>query len=318
MHTHNCEFSDNEISYLDYSGISVGWVWGYKNSNTYDNRIIRNYIHHIGMGNLSQMKAGLNAAKNVIPLPQAVLAFIITVVFVIISIGGLQKISSFSKIAVPVLSVAYIVFLLTILILEHQKMPIILKEVVSGSGMFAGIKWHLIKSGISGGFSKSVFSTEAGLGSAGFTHGEAENTPHSQALWGVVEVFIDTLICILTAFTILTLKDFPVFKEASFVTKAVFEISFGNFGAVFYAISMIMFAFTSVLCWYYVGSCAVKNITKNKKASSLYFLSFSAFMFISPFISDSIIIDLSDIANALMMIVNLPAVLILAKNIKSN
>ena len=55
MHAHNCEFSDNEISYLDYSGISVGWIWGYRNSNTYDDKVLRNHIHHIGMGNLSDM-----------------------------------------------------------------------------------------------------------------------------------------------------------------------------------------------------------------------------------------------------------------------
>ncbi len=54
-HVHNSEFSDNEISYLDYSGISVGWVWGYGASNTYDNKISRNHIHHIGMGKLSDM-----------------------------------------------------------------------------------------------------------------------------------------------------------------------------------------------------------------------------------------------------------------------
>lgn len=74
MHIHNCEFSDNEISYLDYSGISVGWVWGYVDSNTYDNKILRNHIHHIGMGNLSDMggiyllgkQRGTIVAENII------------------------------------------------------------------------------------------------------------------------------------------------------------------------------------------------------------------------------------------------------------
>lgn len=73
-HTYCNEFTDNEISYLDYSGISVGWVWGYGNSNTYDNIIRRNHIHHIGMGNLSDMggiyllgrQKGTIIAENVI------------------------------------------------------------------------------------------------------------------------------------------------------------------------------------------------------------------------------------------------------------
>lgn len=54
-HTYCNEISDNTISYLDYSGISVGWVWGYQNTVTHDNIIRRNHIHHIGMGNLSDM-----------------------------------------------------------------------------------------------------------------------------------------------------------------------------------------------------------------------------------------------------------------------
>lgn len=54
-HTYCNEISGNEISFLDYSGISVGWVWGYANSITRDNIIRKNHIHHIGMGNLSDM-----------------------------------------------------------------------------------------------------------------------------------------------------------------------------------------------------------------------------------------------------------------------
>lgn len=55
MHASNNEISHNEICYTEYSGISAGWIWGYAESTTYRNRIIGNHIHHIGMGNLSDM-----------------------------------------------------------------------------------------------------------------------------------------------------------------------------------------------------------------------------------------------------------------------
>lgn len=54
-HAYSSEFSGNEISYLDYSGISVGWVWGYRHNLAHGNLIRNNHIHHIGMGNLSDM-----------------------------------------------------------------------------------------------------------------------------------------------------------------------------------------------------------------------------------------------------------------------
>lgn len=56
-HAHDNEIADNEIAYLDYTGVSVGWEWGYHASSTYNNRVCRNHIHHIGMGRLSDMGA---------------------------------------------------------------------------------------------------------------------------------------------------------------------------------------------------------------------------------------------------------------------
>ncbi len=54
-HTAYLELSENHIHHTDYTGISVGWEWGYKPSSTYCNRIFRNHIHHIGMGRLSDL-----------------------------------------------------------------------------------------------------------------------------------------------------------------------------------------------------------------------------------------------------------------------
>lgn len=54
-HTAYLEIEENHIHHTDYSGISVGWVWGYAESSSYANRIRRNHIHHVGMGRLSDM-----------------------------------------------------------------------------------------------------------------------------------------------------------------------------------------------------------------------------------------------------------------------
>lgn len=55
MHAHDCEISNNEIHDVYYTGISVGWVWGYGKSNTYGNLIKKNHIYRIGYGLLSDM-----------------------------------------------------------------------------------------------------------------------------------------------------------------------------------------------------------------------------------------------------------------------
>ena len=63
-HASNNEISDNEIYDTEYTGISVGWIWGYSDSTTYRNKIVRNYIHHIGKGNLADMGAIYILGRN--------------------------------------------------------------------------------------------------------------------------------------------------------------------------------------------------------------------------------------------------------------
>ncbi len=271
----------------------------------------------LGMGNLSQIKAGINSASETIPIPSSILGIILTTVFFITAIGGLKKISSFSEVIIPVLTVIYIIILGIIIFRQRANLADSFHGILKESGVFYGIKWSLVKRGITGGFSKAVFSTEAGLGSAGFTHAESTSPPKEQARWGIIEVFIDSVICIMTAIAILSMGELAWFHDPGLITKGVFEKNLGGFGEAFYSVSMLLFAFTSTLCWYYNGLCAV-NYIKKEKYNKFYLFVFCSVMLLSPFISDSIIVDLSDIANAVLMIVNLPAIILLIKKIKTD
>lgn len=272
----------------------------------------------LGMGNLSQIKAALSASKDVIPLSPLCLGLIMTGLFLVTALGGIKKISAFSQTAVPCFSVLYILLLSIILFKERERLPTAFESIVNSSGVFYGIKWAVIKKGISCGFSKSVFSSEAGLGSAGFSHGETDEEPFIQARWGVVEVLTDTVICLMTGLAIICVGNIPEFQNVSLVTKGVFEINFGVYGSIFYALSMVFFAFSSVICWYYIGISALSHITKSKHIKCFYTIVFSIFISLAYFISDKIIIEFSDLSNALMMLINLPALLILSKKIKTD
>ncbi len=272
----------------------------------------------LGMGNISQMKAGIVAFNNAVNIPIFIITLIFTLLIVFTVLGGLKKIRTFAEIAVPVFSFFYIGFLIVILFLQREKLPFAIKEIFKGSGFFAGIKWSIIKSGISNGFSKSVFSSEAGLGSAGFTHGESDLKPYEQGLWGIVEVFIDSFICIITAIAILSAPSFILNNDASAMTMSLFVFNFGRAGELFYGISMLFFAFSSIICWYYNGSTAVRYITEKKSIKIYYLCVFAFLLILAPFLDTKVILDISDIANGLMMIVNLSAVLILIKKIKTD
>lgn len=264
-----------------------------------------------GMGNLSQVKSALISLDGIMPIPEYVLSFILAIAFLYVALGGIDKIRSFSEIAVPFISLSYILLLTVILYKQRAYISDAFSEILSGSGVVSGIKWSVIKSGITSGFSKAIFSSEAGLGSAGFAHSASNTEPCEQAKWGVVEVFVDALICIMTALALLTFSARLSGAPETFMTRGIFALSFGKAGEIFYSVSMLIFAFSSLICWYYNGACALSYIKDGKGVKKIYCCIFATLIFLASFIGDSIIIDLSDIANALMMIVNVSALWVL-------
>lgn len=267
-----------------------------------------------GMGNMSQVKAAVVSANGLLPFHEGIMTFIFAIVFLIVARGGLEKIRRFSEAVIPLVSLVYIFLLVFILIKQRGYLPEAVEKIKTGAGIFAGIKWAVVKRGITSGFSKAIFSSEAGLGSAGFAHTESELLPSEQAKWGVVEVFIDALICVMTAMSLLTFSADLGGVSETFMTRGMFALSFGRIGEIFYGVSMLGFAFSSIICWYYNGFCAV-NYLSPKKLDTFYLISFTVLIFLSGFIGDSIILELSDIANGLMMLVNTTALwVVISKN----
>ena len=272
----------------------------------------------LGMGNISQAKAGITSFNSVINIPTFLITVIFALLIVITVTGGLKKIRAFSEIAVPIFAVVYILFLIIILYLQREKLPFAIKEVLKGSGLFQGVKWCVIKKGISSGFSKAIFSSEAGLGSAGFTHSESDLTPLEQGLWGVVEVVVDSVICIMSGIAILSAPTFLRYQDITSMTMLLFELNLGKCGEFFYGVSMLFFAFSSIICWYYNGSTAINYITEKKSIKVFYLVVFAFLLVASPYLKTKIILDISDISNGLMMIVNLSALLVLIKKVKTD
>ena len=259
----------------------------------------------LGMGNASQVSAAINTVSKGSNAVRMFVAIVMSIAFLSVDTGGIDKFWKFSVVAVPIVSAAYTVALIIIILIRKEYLADVMESIVDGSGIIAGFKWALIKSGIICGFSKAIFSSEAGLGSAGFAHSESEESPLEQAEWAIVEVFIDTLICLMNAVALLTYADEISSLDSSTMTKGVFELCFGKFGRIFYGISTIVFAFSSIVCWYFNGSTAVAYLCPKRKVRDFYLVTFVFIISASAFMGDSAIIALSDIANGLMLTVNL-------------
>lgn len=283
-----------------------------------------------GIGNMGQVASIKESVLNVVRFTgndtadSLIIGAVIAAVAALVIIGGISRIASANERIVPFMAIFYIVGSLAI-ILQNVGMVIpafgaIFKGAFSMRAAAGGIGGAVIKQAVTWGFKRGVFSNEAGLGSSVMVHSASNvKEPVTQGLWGIFEVFFDTMIvCTLTALLILTsgIVDLETGASLSGATKLglateAFTAAFGTFGGIFIAVAVTLFAFSTVLGWSYYGTKAWEYLF-GTKATVIYKVIFLAVVFIGSTISADLVIDLSDTFNGLMAIPNLIGVLSLS------
>ena len=191
-------------------------------------------------------------------------------------------------------------------------------KAAAGGGIGAGIAMAMKM-----GFKRGVFSNEAGLGSSVMVHSSSNvKEPVRQGMWGIFEVFADTIIvCTLTAITILSSD--VVDLSTGLLTAAGEEIgssslmsysfsqTFGPLGAAFIALAILLFAYSTVLGWSHYGATACRYLFGDK-AVTPYRIVFVVVVFLGSVMEAQLAWDISDTFNGLMMLPNLIGVLVLS------
>lgn len=283
-----------------------------------------------GIGNMGQVASIKESVLNVFSITGdakkdgLIIGCVIALVASLVIIGGLNRIARANEKIVPFMALFYIVGSLIIIVM-HADMIIpafasIFKNAFSVKAAAGGIGGAGIKLAITWGFKRGVFSNEAGLGSSVMVHSASNvKEPVTQGLWGIFEVFFDTIIvCTMTALVILTtgIVDLEKGTSLSGATKLglateAFTKSFGTFGGVFIAIAVTLFAFSTVLGWSFYGTKAWEYIF-GTKATILYKVIFIAIVVAGSALDAGLVIDLSDTFNGLMAIPNLIGVITLS------
>lgn len=286
-----------------------------------------------GIGNLSQnntIAVNLNAAFNV---PTWVTGIGIVIVAAIVIIGGIKRIAAVTEKIVPFMVALYMVGALVIFFSNIQSAGLVFKSIFGCAfgikaveGGFVGVT---VKSVITWGFKRGVFSNEAGLGSSVMVHSCSNvREPVRQGMWGIFEVFADTIVvCTLTAFvilssgvvdpatgTVLVAGADGVALEKTALVGAAFSTVFGKFGTGFIAIAVMLFAFSTTLGWSVYGSKAWEYLFGRKSVIG-YKIFFVLMCFVGPQLTSSLAWDISDTFNGMMMIPNLIGVLVLSPEV---
>lgn len=274
-----------------------------------------------GIGNMVQVNSLTNAVNATFGANSAAIGIITALLAGVVLSGGIRRIASSTEVLVPFMAAFYIMGTVIVLCINAGKIPDALALIfrcaftdAAARGGFAGASVMLA---MRIGTARGVFTNEAGLGSAPTAHAAADTDhPSRQGLWGAFEVFLDTLVmCTFTALAILTsgVWTYDGLAETE-LTQAAFAESF-NGGGYIVTICLIVFAFETIIAWYYYGEKFLEFITGGR------FKKLYLFLYLLVIIAGSIapvaaVWELADMVNGLMAIPNLIALNLLAPVVK--
>ena len=284
------------------------------------NKIVANVATAFDVQSLSSVKV-----LGEISLYNIVLGVIIMALVALITLGGLKRIASVAEKIVPFMIVLFIAGSLIIIGVNYDMIIPAFKTIFVNAfkpeAFVGGTLGAAISAAVTQGFKRGVFSNEAGLGSSVMVHSNSNvKEPVKQGMWGIFEVFADTMIvCTMTALVVLTSGVFDTktgeiaqgLTDATLVAGAFNSVfSWGNIGQKFVAIAMFLFAFTTVLGWSHYGSKAWEYLFGAKSTIVFKIIHVITVIF-GAVMTSSLAWDISDTFNGLMMIPNLIGVVVL-------
>ncbi|HEM3590499.1 TPA: sodium:alanine symporter family protein [Streptococcus suis] len=272
----------------------------------------------LGMGTFSQVNSIASSMSSSFGLAPQLVSIVTAVSIAFFIFGGIEKISDVSTKIVPFMAILYILASLIVLLVHwNELLPtlgLVLKSAFSPAAAVGGFVGATVKEAIQRGIARGVFSNESGLGSAPIAAAAAKSdNPVEQGLISMTGTFIDTIIiCTLTGLTILVTGQWSVEGlEGAPLTQAAFATVFGNAGSIALTISLVLFAFTTILGWSYYGERCIEFLFGTKSILP-YRLLFVAMVALGGFLKLDLIWTIADIVNGLMTLPNLIALLALS------
>lgn len=284
-------------SFFAFAGVLVAWL---------------------GMGTFSQVNSITGSLKASFGFSPQVISILIAIFVAFIIFGGIQSISKVAEKIVPLMAGIYIAASLFV-IFKHAdqiipSLTLVFQSAFTKSAAMGGFLGASVQKAIQMGVARGVFSNESGLGSAPIAAAAAKtNEPVEQGLVSMTGTFIDTIIiCSMTGLTLLVTGVWTSETlRGSDVTQAAFSGTFGNIGYLVMTLSLVLFAFTTILGWSYYGERCFEFLFGTKHIP-VYRIIFIIMVALGGFLSLQIVWSIADIVNGLMAIPNLIALLALS------
>lgn len=273
----------------------------------------------IGMGAMVQPNSLASLLYEELNFSKAFVGLVIAAISTYIIFGGKYKMAKVNSYVIPFCTLTYIILCVLIILNNLTKVPLAIESIIKAAfgikPAIGGIIGASVIKCISIGFSRGMFSNEAGMGSAPMfaaTTEDMENIKETAYIMSF-SVFIDTIIlCVLTGVTIIVagthnVPNITIMLERTFSTLP--------FGLILLTFCMSIFAISTIPCWEFYGEQAIKYIFKKRYFTYLYKILFVVCIYYGCILSLNVVWNISNIANALMALPNIYMIFALRKEL---
>ncbi len=299
------------------------------------------------MGSMVQSNSIAEASNNAFSIPTWVIGLIVAALAAAIFLGGVSRLASVTEKIVPFMALLYILGSLIVIFARIQYIPatfgMIFKYAFNANALIGGGIGYALKTAISQGAKRGLFSNEAGMGSTPHAHALAKvDDPHKQGVSAMMGVFIDTFVVLtMTALVVIStlytedamysLGDASMYASgggllecfaSQFSKTGLAQMAFARvfptqFANIFVAICLFFFAFSTILSWNLFGKINA-NYLFGKKGTLVYSVLAIGFIFLGSVFQNDLVWELTDFFNYLMVIPNVIALVFLSRLVVSS
>ncbi len=292
-------------------------------------------IAAFGSGNMVQSNALTDAVTRTVMTYTALfdneltckllVGAVVAVVSAIVVLGGVKRIGSVAGVLVPVMSLAYTLTAVGVICVNYYNIPDALGGIIKNAfgfmPMLGGVTGFTLTRAFRTGVARGIFSNEAGLGSAPMAHACADTKdPVRQGLYGIAEVFIDTIVmCTITALALLCSGVKIPFGQADISGTELMSGAFSTLlsekaSNLLIMACMVLFGFSTILCWALYGTrCA--EFLFGERARRPYQFIYIAVVIVGAVMRLDLAWSVAETVNGFMSIPNLIAVLLLSPTV---
>ena len=271
-------------------------------------------VNSVTMGCMLQANAVSTSFEGVLDIKPWVVGAVVAILCCFVITGNARWVSGFCERTVPIMTLGYIGISLMVIWARRECLPdafvAIFEDAFRLDSAAGGVIGFLISSKLRAGVMRGLVSNEAGCGTAPTAHASSNvRLPAKQGLWGIFEVFVDTiLLCTLTAIVIILAGDgaLAFADNPMMMTVKAYSLVLGEWSEYYMCASVLLFAFATMVCWAHYGKESLRAITRSRFAAPIFIIVFCLFVFIGSVAAPSLAWLAADLSIGIMTVINLP------------